>query len=575
MSAIQQKIEQARAMLEARRAGKAADAPKQPNPEAKTAEVIQIQPDAPSAPITAAAQLAEVKQTADKDRPDAAARTAALINEVAVQFEPFMDQYGEVSILHVVGGRVEAVPIKSPLFSECVFEKTGRHLSRDNLEAARVVLRVAARKRDTRMVYKRVGLDGSYYTLDLGDKDGVIIRSDGNGWTMEINQGLAFRRPPGYGELPKPVHIESAEDAWEAVQPLLEGLAKHNHVPLIAAMVEAMKCDSPYPIIVFIGSEGSGKSSKAARVKQTLDSFNGPPPSANFELRDMVAAVNNTFMPLFDNVQAGLGKGVQDLLCRMSVGGAHTTRELNTTADTATINVHAPVVVTAIANPFNQPDVQDRCLFIPVQKPKSYQPGAVVHEAYQAALPRVLGGLLYFLVASIRRRQEVAAQRQYKHRLVEWLMTGEAIMQELGRQPGEFVAMIDARRQRAAEDYIEGDAFAHALVKTLRAWGATAKPADKMPGWRSWSKQGWCAVESRGRVLVVATAQAICAEAKKHCEYSDLLKLPATARATTGALQRVQGVLGRAGIESELKPVNGDKSQGWFFCLPRTFADET
>ena len=135
--------------------------------------------------------------------------------------------------------------------------------------------------------------------------------------------------------------------------------------------------------------------------------------------------------------------------------------------------------------------------------------------------------------------------------------------------------MIDARRQRAAEDYIEGDAFAHALVKTLRTWGATAKPADKLPGWRSWSKAGWFAVELRGRVLIGATAQAICTEVVKHCMFSEQTRMPETARATTGALQRVQGVMGRAGIEAELKSINGDKNNAWFFCLPRTGGDET
>ncbi len=76
MSAMQQNIEQARAMLEALKAGRKPEAVQPTAPAPKTAEVIQIQPDAPQgAPITAAAQLAEVKQTADKDRLDAAAQS--------------------------------------------------------------------------------------------------------------------------------------------------------------------------------------------------------------------------------------------------------------------------------------------------------------------------------------------------------------------------------------------------------------------------------------------------------------------------------------------------------------------
>ena len=353
-----------------------------------------------------------------------------------------------------------------------------------------------------------------------------------------------------------------------------EGIPEDDQIPLIAAVAECLNPSSPNPIICFIGQEGSTKTSKAARIAQTIDPFNGEPPSSEHkDERNLHAATQDRYCVLLDNM-TGTQKGVEDFLCRSSYGSAVTLREYYTNADALTLQLHVAWILTGIAPFLRQADTLDRALVISIEKPRQYRTESVVRAEYAAKIPDVLGGVLCLLSTSLRMRDQIASQRRWKHRMVDWAMTGEAIAQSIGLPPGHFVELMDRKRQRAASDYVEGDAFASALVKLVNEWASKAQPADdgKIPSWHSWGKTqpGWCAVKQPGSTIVAATAGAICKGIARYVEsthaYPDP-RIPSTARATTGALQRVQGVLGRSGIECKLRAVNGGANGFWVFGL--------
>lgn len=178
MSAIQQKIEQARAVRDAFRAGKKPDAAQTPAPAPRTADVIQIQPDAPSAPITAAAQLAELKQAADKDRDDAAAES--LTEAIEAENREFF--------VSIEGG-------KAGVFREGIDPEMGH----------RVI----------------VGMTQSEYRLMRANR--MVQVTDGNGNTKAVCIADAWIRSPARREYPNGFALLPGQDAPEGVYNLWRG----------------------------------------------------------------------------------------------------------------------------------------------------------------------------------------------------------------------------------------------------------------------------------------------------------------------------------------------------------------
>ncbi|KON80757.1 ATP-binding protein [Azoarcus sp. PA01] len=575
-NAIRERAAELRAQREAAKAGGAS----RPNAGA-LAPIIKLPTVAEPQEGTKAASTArgQLDQIAQQVQPaDAAARAAQATQALAGEFDPFEDQNGRFYVMLRGGRRPEAVPLESEQVADAIRETARRNskpmMGKDAIETVRSILRTSARALSRRTVYQRIGMDGGDYLLDLGDADGHVVRVNAAGVTVETSNTIPFRRGRGYGALPMPTIPTSAAQAWEFVAPMVENVPEADKLPVVAAAVEYLRADSPHPILEFVGPEGSGKTAVALAVKTAIDPFDGQAPSAGQDERDIVAAVQGSHVVLFDNVSR-TGAGVEDLLCRVAMGGAVTQRAYYTNADSLTLQIHAAQIRTALVPSLRQSDTLDRALIVPIKKPRAYRPEAEVRAEYAAKLPEVLGGLLFFLHVAMRDRATVAAQRAWKHRMVAWNQTGEAIAQALGHPPGYFVEMMAGKRQRAAADYIEGDTFARALVKTLNTWAAEAKPAEKLPSYRQWQKvPGWCAVRMKDRVLVTATAQTICAGITRHCDdwtsRGAGSTLPSTARATTGALQRVQGVLGRAGIEAALQSISGAKNSAWVFLLPPT-----
>ncbi|NMG16744.1 hypothetical protein [Aromatoleum bremense] len=566
---MRERVAQIRAEYEARKAPAQGAQGLVPVIQLPTAAESQ---EGPKVPAMAQAQLDQIGK--EVQPADAATRGAQATQALAGEFAPFENQNGRFYVTLRSGRRPEAVPLESEQVADAIREaalrSSGRMIGKDAVATVLSTLRTRARAQPRRTVHQRIGMDGADYLLDLSAPDGHVVRVNAAGVTVEKNDTIPFRRGRGYGALPMPAPCGNAAQAWEFIAPMVANVPDADKLPVVAVAVEYLRADSPHPILEFIGPEGSGKSAAAWRLAQTIDPFDGEMPSTGQDERDMIAAAQGRHVVMLDNVS---GRLPEDFMCRASTGGAVTQREYYTNAGTATFGIHCAQIVTGILPPFRQSDTQDRALIVSIKKPLAYRPESEVRAEYADKLPEVLGGLLYLLHVSIRDRAAVAAQRAWKHRMVAWNQTGEAIAQALGHPVGYFVDLMSSKRQRAAEDYIEGDTFARALVKTLNTWAAEAKPAEKLPSYRHWQKvPGWCAGQIKGRVIVAATAQAICSAVTRHCDdwTSRGTTLPGTARATTGALQRVQGVLARAGIEAALKPISGANNCAWVFLMPKS-----
>lgn len=524
-------------------------------------------------------QLEDIAKEADASREGAADRMGRLLQEIAQELPCYQDQYGNFYVLYTNGRKPEHVPLASERFADIVrvtaIERGGPNtfVPKERIETLRSICRYQAMQRPPVPVQGRVGKDGDDNLYDLGDGD--LVRTNAAGSSIERNTRFAFRWAREKAVVAPPVPCEDPREAFKRLKPLLAGVPKVDRLPLVAAVVEYFRPDTPYPIIQLNGPEGSSKSSVAEHIIRVVDNFvSAEPPSTGLEAEDMVASAQVHHCLFIDNA-THLPKGVENLLCVMALGGVITERQLYTNSEVHSAPVHNPIIITAIQPILRQSDALDRSYTINVQKPTVYRSMAEVRAEYAAKLPEIHGALLCLLSTALRLRPQVAQVPGIsQHRMIDWMMTGEAIAQSLGQPPGRFVQLMSLKRRTAAKDYLEGDLFASALLRLLQHWVDQARQGNKLhphlPSWRTWSTDpGWVVVQADQELMVAATATAIHKHLPSHVESRVVYdrRIPDTARATTGALQRVQGVLTRSGINCERSAVNGGNNGFWHFHL--------
>lgn len=535
--------------------------------------------DTPPPEQTVVEQLQAIDQETEPDQQSAAARQGRLLQEIERELPCSQNQFGGFDVLYAGGTKLETIPLNSERFADVVrflAQQRGgpaTHVPKERIETLRSILRYQALLRPPITVNRRVGKDGNDDLYDLGD--GQIVRTNAQGSTLERNTRHPFRWSREQAVTPPPVLITDPRQAFICLESLLAGVPLADRIPLVAVVVEYLRSDTPHPILQLLGPEGSMKSSLAERIIRAVDNFGSDePPSTGLEPADMVASAQAHHCLLIDNA-THLPKGSEDLFCIAALGGAKTTRLLYTNAETHTAQLHNPIIITAIQSILRQSDALDRSYTINVQKPTVYRSMAEVRAEYAAKLPEIHGALLCLLSTALRLRPQVSQVPGIsQHRMIDWMMTGEAIAQSLGQPPGRFVQLMSLKRRTAAKDYLEGDLFASALLRLLQHWVDQARQGNqlhpRLPSWRTWSTDpGWVVMQADQGLMVAATATAIHKHIRSHVDVGLVYdrRIPDTARATTGALQRVQGVLTRSGINCERSAVNGGNNGFWHFHL--------
>lgn len=299
-----------------------------------------------------------------------------------------------------------------------------------------------------------------------------------------------------------------------------------------------------------------------------LDPFNGEAPSVATDGPSIIAAAQTRLCLLIDNISTAVGPDIENLLCKSAYGSAVIFRKLYANGDSVTLALSIAWHLTGITAFLRQADTLDRAIVMQISKPADLRSEIEVRQQFATQHPYILGGLLFFLAERMRAAPNIVKQQRITHRMVDFAVTGESIAQSLGMRAGEFIAAQDAARATGARDYIEGDGFAAPLVAWLQDMHAGALPVTSLPPKSTWlTVLPWVGVY-KGRTVIIATAQSVCDGVRAKRAF-DGPETPRTARATTGAIQRVRGLLTRAGWEVEASKYNSGSNTAWAFKAPR------
>lgn len=338
---------------------------------------------------------------------------------------------------------------------------------------------------DEHAVFVRVArLSGSVY-LDLGDPSWRAVEITAAGWRLVTNPTVRFRRGRHMLALPAP----EAASSVDVLRELIHLEDDDDWYLLVGFLLGALRANGPYPVLALDGEHGSGKSTTVKMLRRLIDPSKAELRAEPREIRDLMVAAAWGHVVALDNMSR-LQPWLSDALCRLSTGGALSTRALYTDEDEHVIEAVRPCILNGISNVITRGDLQDRAIPItmPVIPEKARRSEEDLWRCYDRLWPSMLGALLDTVSAAIRRESSIHLRGL--PRMADWAIWVTAGESPLGCPDETIVSAYRARMQSAVEASLDGDALALAIRNLSLPWSGTSSellkcltPPERPRGW--------------------------------------------------------------------------------------------
>jgi hypothetical protein len=170
-----------------------------------------------------------------------------------------------------------------------------------------------------------------------------------------------FFRPTGYLPLPRPKKGNTRK-ALKKLRKIFN-TTRTEQILIIAWLLGALLGTGPFPILIFQGESGSGKSTASRLIKSMIDpsiaAIKGLPKNEH----DLMITARNSYTLSFDNLSS-IPRGLSDALCRLSTGGGLSTRQLYSDVEEVLFDAIRPIILNGIGSIVSREDLADRSLFV-------------------------------------------------------------------------------------------------------------------------------------------------------------------------------------------------------------------
>ena len=199
-------------------------------------------------------------------------------------------------------------------------------------------------------------------------------------------------------------------------------------------------------------------------------------------------------------IVSGLPPWLSDTLCRLTSGGAFSTRRLFTDQDEILFAAARPIILNGIEEVITRPDLADRAILLmlaPIAE-RRRRPETALWREFELARPRILGALLDAAAQGLRALPQVRLQRL--PRMADFALWVAACETTGFRPEGAFQAAYSNNRRAAIESIVDADPVA-ARVRELMAdreqWTGSASDLLQVGvnvggnAMVAWTRSGW------------------------------------------------------------------------------------
>jgi hypothetical protein len=334
--------------------------------------------------------------------------------------------------------------------------RPGRAASEAAIRTARSVLSgIAKNDGEERKTWLRAAEQNGAYYLDLGADDWCAVEIDARGWRVVEHPPVYFWRASTTRPLPTPIPGGNLDKLWGHVN------IPEASRPLVTAWkLETLRPETPFPVLEFVGPQGSAKSSTQAKLRRCVDPNAVDLRAAPKSVEDLFVSAGCNWVASMNNLSR-LSPQIQDAICNLATGGGFAGRTLYTNADESVIDAKRPVVLNGIVPLVTAQDLTDRVIHIELPAIDTYRSETEVNAAFERDLPSIVGGLLDLFAKTLAKLPE--ARVSSPPRMADFALLGEAMTLATGGKAGDFMRIYSANRTDSVARSLESSPVAVAI----------------------------------------------------------------------------------------------------------------
>jgi Domain of unknown function (DUF3854) len=245
----------------------------------------------------------------------------------------------------------------------------------------------------------RVAEFGQRVYVHLANNKDTVIEIDASGWRECETPPIRFLRVKGMRPLPMPKPGGNLED----LRRLINAPEDAAFALIRAWIAQAFRRNGPFPLAVLLGEQGSAKTTTARVLKRLIDPRESEVRSEPKDTRDLMISARTNWVLAFDNLSC-LPGWLSDALCRLSTGGAFSTRELYSDDEETTFNAKRPLVLNGIEDFVTRADLLERSLLIehPSIKREKRRPESKLWAEFDRLAEGLLGAIFDYVAGGMR-----------------------------------------------------------------------------------------------------------------------------------------------------------------------------